>query len=67
MSKGYIPKSIASSHLACRECKQFRDDDLDIYYCELGNPDFPGLCEHYEGRSSYKDLRQILMEDQNAL
>lgn len=67
MSKGYLPKSIASNSLACRECKWFRDDDMDIYYCELNNEHFPGLCELYEGKSQYPDERQLMMKETNDL
>ena len=57
MSKGVIPKYIASCHLACRECRYFNDSDDEIYYCELSQADFPGLCEHYEGKSDVPDER----------
>jgi hypothetical protein len=67
MSNGYLPKSIASSHLACRECAQFRDDDPDLYYCELNNKHFPGLCASYECRSQYPDERQRMMQEHNDL
>jgi len=49
--KGTLPKHLAGSHLACRECKHFRDDDPDIFYCEENNEHFPGLCEKYEGKN----------------
>lgn len=46
--KGTIPKRIASHQLACRTCKHFRDDDPDIFYCQIDKQEFPGLCEEYE-------------------
>lgn len=57
MSKGMMPKRIASSHLACKECTYFNDADDDIYYCELENEHFPGLCEQYERKIKMPDER----------
>jgi hypothetical protein len=59
--KGTLPKSIASSHLACKECKHFNDEDGDIFYCELNNENFPALCEHYEGNVNVKDERNYFI------
>ena len=48
--KGTLPKYIAACQLACRECIHFNESDPDIYYCELNQEEFPGLCEKYEGK-----------------
>ena len=61
MSKGMIPKQIAASHLACRECKYFNDADDDIYYCELDREHFPGLCEQYEPKNHRPDERNYFI------
>lgn len=52
-----IPKVIAASHLACKECKYFNDSDEDIYYCELDSEHFPALCEQYERKIKIPDER----------
>lgn len=50
--KGVFPKRIAAAQLQCAKCVQFRDDDPDIYYCALDQPEFAGLCEQYQYRKS---------------
>ena len=57
--KGILPKRIASSNLQCAKCVQFRDDDPDIYYCALDQPEFAGLCENYQyRRATYQDTNE---------
>lgn len=50
--KGVLPKRIAAAQLQCAKCVHFRDDDPDIYYCALDQPEFAGLCDRYEYRKS---------------
>lgn len=50
--KGTLPKSIAASILQCAKCINFRDDDPDLYYCALHQPEFAGLCDLYEYHAS---------------
>ena len=51
---GTLQKCIAASNLQCSKCIHFRDDDPDIYYCNLHQPEFAGLCDQYEyHQSSY--------------
>ncbi len=45
--KGIIPKRIVSKSLSCHTCTFFRDDDEDIYYCELDKIEFPQQCKEY--------------------
>lgn len=49
---GVLPKRIAATTLQCAKCIHFRDDDPDIYYCALHQPEFAGLCELYEYHAS---------------
>lgn len=51
--KGFLPKRIASAILQCAKCVHFKDDDPDIYYCDLDRPEFAGLCEQYQPSQSY--------------
>lgn len=41
--KGTIPKHIVSHALECSGCYFFRDDDDDIYYCDLDHPGWSWL------------------------
>jgi len=45
--KGTFQKTIESHALACQTCASFRDDDPDIFYCTLQQPEFPALCARY--------------------
>jgi len=45
--KGTIPKHSAGRVLSCQRCQFFRDDDEDIYYCELEQPEFPKMCSEF--------------------
>lgn len=49
---GALPKRIAVTNLQCAKCIHFRDDDPDIYYCALDQPEFAGLCDQYQYRQS---------------
>lgn len=55
--KGTLQKIIESSALACLPCRFFRDDDPDIYYCELQRDEFPGLCDQYRQKAELADPR----------
>lgn len=54
--KGLIPKRIVSKSLDCHECTFFRDDDEDIYYCELDNVTFPQKCQEYLSKEEVVSL-----------
>ena len=49
---GTLPKRIAAAQLQCAKCIHFRDNDPDIYYCALRQPEFAGLCDLYEYHAS---------------
>ena len=49
---GTLPKRIAATNLQCAKCIHFRDDDPDLYYCALHQPEFAGLCDLYEYHAS---------------
>jgi len=55
--KGQLQKLIESSSLACLSCRFFKDHDPDIYYCELQQEEFPGLCAQYQQRPELADHR----------
>jgi len=55
--KGQLQKIIEASALACLPCLHFRDNDPDIFYCEIQQPQFPGLCEQYQQRANIADMR----------
>ena len=62
--KGALPKNIAASILQCAKCINFRDDDLDIFYCNIDRPEFAGLCDEYR----YRGLKyKVLDEDAGEL
>ena len=62
--KGTLPKSIAASILQCAKCINFRDDDPDIFYCNIDRPEFAALCDEYRYRGlEYK----VLNEDDGEL
>ena len=50
--KGIIPKRIVSKSLSCHTCTFFRDDDEDIYYCQLDKLEFPSHCKEYEPKET---------------
>jgi hypothetical protein len=52
--KGFLQKRVMASHLACSVCGHFRDDDPDLFYCELHWDDFPGLCEQFLSKLDVK-------------
>ena len=60
---GTLPKRIAATNLQCAKCTHFRDDDPDIYYCALHQPEFAGLCELYEYHAS-AFLTPVVVSDQ---
>jgi len=55
--KGTLQKTTESHALACQTCAAFRDDDPDIFYCELQQPEFPALCEQYRQSERIAPLR----------
>jgi hypothetical protein len=60
--KGILPKRIAPSQLQCSKCKNFVDDDPDVYYCAADRPEFPRLCDFYELRTSDPVASKLLAE-----
>lgn len=55
--KGTFQKTTESNALACCPCRHFRDNDPDIFYCELQQPEFPALCEQYQQAEHLAQLR----------
>jgi hypothetical protein len=55
--KGTLQKTTESHALACQTCVAFRDDDPDIFYCELQQADFPALCEQYHQSERIAPMR----------
>jgi len=55
--KGTLQKTTESHTLACQTCAAFRDDDPDIFYCELHRPEFPALCGQYTQSARIAPLR----------
>jgi len=55
--KGQLQKIIEPSALACLSCRFFRDNDPDIYYCELQHEEFPGLCAQYQKADHLAQMR----------
>ena len=55
--KGQLQKRTDASALACWTCTYFRDEDPDIFYCELQQEQFPGLCGSYHQGSKLADAR----------
>jgi len=55
--KGQLQKRTDSSALACYSCRWFKDDDPDIFYCELQREEFPGLCDEYQKVGEWADVR----------
>lgn len=45
--KGTLPKHLAGRSLDCHRCNFFRDEDEDIYYCELDHSEFPKQCSEF--------------------
>lgn len=37
--KGALPKHIAAVNLQCAKCIHFRDNDPDLFYCNLDRPE----------------------------
>ena len=54
---GTFQKTTEAHALACQTCAAFRDDDPDIYYCELQQEEFPALCEQYRQSERIAPLR----------
>lgn len=48
--KGSYPKKLEATDLLCSVCAHFREDDPDIYYCEIHEEDFPNLCFRFVSR-----------------
>lgn len=57
--RGVLPKRIAASNLQCEKCLHFRDDDPDIFYCNLDRAEFASLCEEYH----YRGIKSRELED----
>ena len=55
--KGTFQKTVESHALACQTCASFREDDPDIFYCTLRQPEFPALCEQYQHSKHIAPMR----------
>jgi hypothetical protein len=55
--KGTFQKTVESHALACQTCASFCEDDPDIFYCTLQQPEFPALCEQYQPTDQIAPLR----------
>ena len=55
--KGQLQKRTGAEALPCHTCAAFKDDDPDIFYCELQCEEFPGLCDEYQQSEPWTDAR----------
>lgn len=55
--KGTVQKKIVSISLPCCTCLNFRDEDPDIFYCELQKEEFPSLCNQYQQQAQIAEMR----------
>ena len=54
---GKLYKTLEGRSLACYVCRFFREDDPDIFYCELHRPEFPALCDQMAQSDRIAPLR----------
>ena len=55
--KGTLQKRVTSNSLSCCTCLNFRDEDLDIFYCVLQREEFPSLCNQYQQQAQIAEMR----------
>lgn len=55
--KGTLQKKVEPCSFLCSPCLHFRDEDSDIFYCELQKEEFPSLCNQYQQQAQIAEMR----------